>query len=88
MRAADIISVLLLIAGLLLIFLTDSKPLTWLAFALIIGKLRYVIARALRLPQQRTDTVGRRKILFAHTVTDSRRLHHRHTAKPCHKMFQ
>ena len=37
MRAADIISVLLLIAGLLLIFLTDSKPLTWLAFALIIA---------------------------------------------------
>ena len=37
MRAADIISVLLLIAGLLLIFLTDSKHLTWLAFALIIA---------------------------------------------------
>ncbi len=37
MRAADIISVILLIAGLLLIFLTDSKPLTWLAFALIIA---------------------------------------------------
>ena len=51
-------------------------------------KLRYVIARALRLPQQRTDTVGRRKILFAHTVTGGRRLHHRHTAEPCHKMFQ
>lgn len=37
MKAADIISVVLLIAGLLLIFLTDSKPLTWLAFGPVIA---------------------------------------------------
>lgn len=36
MKPVDIISVILLVAGLLLIFFTDSMPLTILAFVLIV----------------------------------------------------